>query len=153
MDFPGKNTGVSCRALPQGISMAQGLNPRIFHLLYWQVDSLPLVPAGKPPDLCYELFLRGPVPTVTVERKSVQCDLILAACRLGHQGKGCDMGLQPHTPVFSAASPALGASSVFMLLFPLTFCSLKDFIDFGKTRFLNHRNVFTFGFPLFYLQT
>ena len=36
--------------------------------------------------LCVICFLRGPVPTVTVERKSVQCDLILVACRLGHQG-------------------------------------------------------------------
>ena len=85
------------------------------------------MPAGKPPDLCYELFLRGPVPTVTVERKSVQCDLILAACRLGHQGKGCDMGLQPHTPVFSAASPALGASSAFIASFPSHILLSKGF--------------------------
>ena len=86
-----------------------------------------------------------------MERKSVQCDLILAVCRLGHQGEGCDVGLHPPTPVFPAASA--GTSSTFVLLFPLPFCSLKDFIDFGKPRFLNHWYVFTFGFPLFYLQT
>ena len=48
MDFPGKNTGVGCHALPQGIFMAQGLNLCIFRLLYWQAGSLLLVAAGKP---------------------------------------------------------------------------------------------------------
>ena len=47
MDFPGKNTGVGCHALPQGIFMAQGLNLCIFHLLYWQAGSLLLVPPGS----------------------------------------------------------------------------------------------------------
>ena len=92
--------------------------------------------ASREAQLCVICFLRGPVPTVTVERKSVQCDLILVVCRLGHQGEGCDMGLHPPTPVFPAASA--GTSSTFVLLFPLPFCSLKDFIDFGKPRFLNH---------------
>ena len=42
---PGKNTGVGCHALFQGIFPTQRLNPR---LLYWRVDSLPLVLPGKP---------------------------------------------------------------------------------------------------------
>ena len=37
--FPGKNTGVGCRALLQGVIPTQGWNPR---LLLWNVDSLPL---------------------------------------------------------------------------------------------------------------
>ena len=37
--FPGKNTGVGCHFLIQGIFPTQGSNP---HLLHWQVDSLPL---------------------------------------------------------------------------------------------------------------
>ena len=37
--FPGKNTGVGCHFLLQGILLALGLYP---HLLNWQVDSLPL---------------------------------------------------------------------------------------------------------------
>ena len=45
---PGKNTGVGCHALPQGISPTQGSNPYLLCLLYWQVDSLPLAPSGKP---------------------------------------------------------------------------------------------------------
>ena len=41
-DSPGKNTGVRCHAL------LQGLNLHLLHLLYWQVDSSPLEPLGKP---------------------------------------------------------------------------------------------------------
>ena len=47
-DSPGKNTGVSCNALLQGIFLTQGWNPHPLYLLHWQEDSLPLVPAGKP---------------------------------------------------------------------------------------------------------
>ena len=38
-DFPGKNTGVGCHLLLQGIFLTQGSNLRLLH---WQVDSLPL---------------------------------------------------------------------------------------------------------------
>ena len=44
----------------QGIFLAQGLNPHLLHLLHWQVDSLPLVPPGKPvclPCCCLALQL------------------------------------------------------------------------------------------------
>ena len=37
-DFPGKNTGVCCHVLLQGIFLNQRSNP---HVLHWQVDSLP----------------------------------------------------------------------------------------------------------------
>ena len=47
-DFPGKNTGVSCDALLQGIFPTQESNPRLLGLLHWQVGSLPIVPPGKP---------------------------------------------------------------------------------------------------------
>ena len=39
-----KNTGVGCHFFLQGISLAQGLNPCLLHLLHWHVDSLPLEP-------------------------------------------------------------------------------------------------------------
>ena len=38
-DSPGKNTGVGCHFLLQGIFLTQGSNP---HLLRWQADSLPM---------------------------------------------------------------------------------------------------------------
>ena len=47
-DSPGKNTGVGCRALLQGIFLTQGLNLHLLHLLRWQVGSLPLASPGKP---------------------------------------------------------------------------------------------------------
>ena len=41
-DFPGKNAGVGCHFLLQGIFLTQGSNVSLFHPLLWQVDSLPL---------------------------------------------------------------------------------------------------------------
>ena len=35
---------MGCHALLQGILLTQGLNPRLLHLLHWQVGSLPLGP-------------------------------------------------------------------------------------------------------------
>ena len=45
MGFPCKNTGVGCHALLQGIFPTHGTNPS---LLYYQADSSPLAPSGKP---------------------------------------------------------------------------------------------------------
>ena len=45
-NFPGKNTGVGCPFLLQGIFPTQGLNPCLLHRLHWQVESLPLAPPG-----------------------------------------------------------------------------------------------------------
>ena len=44
-DLPGKNTGVGCHFLLQGIFLTQGWNP---HLLHWQVDSFALSQQGSP---------------------------------------------------------------------------------------------------------
>ena len=41
-DSPGKNTGVGCHALLQGIFPIQGSNLNLLCLLHWQVSSLPL---------------------------------------------------------------------------------------------------------------
>ena len=45
---PGKHTGVGCHALLQGIFLTQGSNPRLLHLLHWQVGTSPLAPHRKP---------------------------------------------------------------------------------------------------------
>ena len=43
LSFLGKNTGVSCHFLPQGIFSTQGLNRvSCLGLLHWQADSFPL---------------------------------------------------------------------------------------------------------------
>ena len=46
-DSPGKNTGVGCHFLLQGIFPTQELNPHLLGLWPWQADSLPLVPSVK----------------------------------------------------------------------------------------------------------
>ena len=46
--FPGKNTGVGCRFLLQGIFPTQGLNLCLLSLLPWQEDSFTTEPPGKP---------------------------------------------------------------------------------------------------------
>ena len=50
MDVPGRNTGVGCHFLLQGIFPTQGSNPCLLH---WQVDSLPLTEPPLKPTLFY----------------------------------------------------------------------------------------------------
>ena len=45
--FPGKNNGVDCQVLLQGIFLIQGSNSSLLCLLHWQMGSLPPVPPGK----------------------------------------------------------------------------------------------------------
>ena len=52
-DSPGKNTGVGCHALLQGIFPMQGLNPHLLGRLHWQAGSVPLAPSGKPIIQCW----------------------------------------------------------------------------------------------------
>ena len=47
-DSLGKNTGVDCHDLFQGIFLTQGSKMHLLRLLHWQVGSLPLAPPGKP---------------------------------------------------------------------------------------------------------
>ena len=46
--FSGKNTGVGCHFLFQGIFLTQELNQCPLHLLHWQMDSLPQSHLGSP---------------------------------------------------------------------------------------------------------
>jgi len=48
MGSPGKNTGVGCHVVLQGIFSTQGSNQHLLCFLHWQMGSLPLVPPGKP---------------------------------------------------------------------------------------------------------
>ena len=43
-------------------------------------------------------------PLLQWGRKSIQADLLLGEPRPGHHGEGCEVGLQPHTPLWSDAS-------------------------------------------------
>ena len=46
-DSPGKNTGLGCHFLLQGIFLMQGSNPCLLHLLHWEENSLPLSYLGS----------------------------------------------------------------------------------------------------------
>ena len=46
--FPGKNIGVGCHFLLQGIFPTQRLNQCLLHLLFWQAESLLLSHLGSP---------------------------------------------------------------------------------------------------------
>ena len=45
---PGKNAGVGCHFLLQGIFLTQGSNQWLLVLQHWQAGSWPLAPPGKP---------------------------------------------------------------------------------------------------------
>ena len=47
-DSPGKNIGVDCNALLQGIFPIHELNLHLICLLHWQAGSFALAPRGKP---------------------------------------------------------------------------------------------------------
>ena len=47
-NFPGKNIGVGCHFLLQGIFPTQGSKLCLLYLLCWQVGSLPAEPLVKP---------------------------------------------------------------------------------------------------------
>ena len=53
IDYPGKNTGVGCHFIFQGIFPIQGFNPICLHLLHLQEGSLPLVPRKQEPYIIY----------------------------------------------------------------------------------------------------
>ena len=53
-DFPGKNAGVACHALLQGIFLTQGLNSCLLHR---QKDSLLLSHQGTPPAISIYIYL------------------------------------------------------------------------------------------------
>ena len=47
-DSPGKNAGVGCHFLLQGIFLTQGSNTHVPSLLDWQAESFATEPPGKP---------------------------------------------------------------------------------------------------------
>ena len=56
-DFPGKNTGVGCHFLLQGIFLTQGSNSGVLH---WPADSLPQNLQGSPANLnTFYIFLQN----------------------------------------------------------------------------------------------
>ena len=61
-DSPGKNTGVDCHFLLQGILPTQGSNLHLWHRLRWQVSSLLLCHLGNQTKCLYMWFLMMKMP-------------------------------------------------------------------------------------------
>ena len=79
--FSGKNTGVGCRVLLQGIFLIQGSNQCLLSLLHCQAGSLPLAPPGKP-------MHRETVkmrPSKTPEHKIRRCCIHILIFYVGNQ--------------------------------------------------------------------
>ena len=55
---PGKNTGVVCRALMQGLFLTQGWKLHFLQVLHWQVGSLPQTLCGKPTHTCSQIWIK-----------------------------------------------------------------------------------------------
>ena len=55
---------MGCHFFLQGNFLIQGLNPRLLHLLHWQVDSLPLSHLGSPCLVHKEVLVTQLCPTL-----------------------------------------------------------------------------------------
>ena len=75
-DSPGKNTGVGCCALLQGIFSTQGLNLSLLCLLHWQAYSLPLSHQGSRPSTSIRVKSNS-AATAPAAAKSLQSCLTL----------------------------------------------------------------------------
>ena len=60
-DSPGKNTGVGCHVLLQGIFPTQESNQCLLWLSYGQANSLPVAPPEKPDVMTPYLIIRVPI--------------------------------------------------------------------------------------------
>ena len=96
-DSSGKNTGVGCHILLQGIITIQGLNPWLLCLLYCRQISL-AEPSGKPVCVCVEVSMvevLEPIPKDTegcshihVQLHTHMCTYIYACTPLHNKNNG-----------------------------------------------------------------
>ena len=83
-DFPGKNTGMGCHFLLQGIFPAKDSNP---HFLHWQATSLPLSHQGSPYVNTVEVGL--PLLYAVIQRRR-----LLSKLSLSHNNVAFEMVLK-----------------------------------------------------------
>ena len=74
-DSPGKNIGMGCHALLQGIFPIQGWNPHLLHLLHWQSGSLLLMPTGN------TKYLHVCLHAKLLQSCSTPCEPISVSCQ------------------------------------------------------------------------
>ena len=83
MVFPGKNTGVGCHSLLQGLFPTQETNSYLLCLLHWQAYSLLLSHLGNPPAQIFGVNTVGMVRALTFQlldttlrRDLCECDFV-----------------------------------------------------------------------------
>ena len=68
-DSPGKNTGVGCHDLLQGIFLTEGWKECLLHLSHWQADSSPRVPPGKDGTIGFNTLSKKSTPKQSNRRQ------------------------------------------------------------------------------------
>ena len=95
-DFPGKNTGVSCHTLLQGILPTQGLNPGLLYcrrfFTLWATMEVPLAVLGK-----YVLFVDLSTLTDNLELNSWLYDGSCEASKRGQKKNQSPILWKPYT--------------------------------------------------------
>ena len=88
-DSPGKNTGVGCHALLQGIFLTQGSNPHLLCLLHRQADSLPLAPPGETLQCFYPLVVTRVLGVLCQKPRQRPTEIFSVISQLTSQGHCC----------------------------------------------------------------
>ena len=103
-DFPGKNTGVGCHFLLQGIFPTQESKPSLLCLLHWQADSLPLSHLRSPRTWVLTNRTAADAPGPGVGTPLLHVGEQKPACGRGLLGRGGDHSLWLQLTVFSSGN-------------------------------------------------
>ena len=118
-DSPGKDTGMGCCALLQGIFLTQGWNLCLLCLLHWQVGSLPLAHSSLPPGkpiVCWN-FCSHRLNYVLTQEPGGLVSLVKPLTHLGGP-YSLSICLTTHLSFLFAGAPHAGVS-ISQDLFPL----------------------------------
>ena len=131
-DSLGKNTGVGCHALLQGIFPTQGSNACLLCFLHWQGGSLLLDLPGKPPKVPWQLaFWEGD------DLKTLSPHLCgyyrHKSWELTHDSALGSLSVSFHSPLF-----------IFNVLFEFL---LKDFIHLVRSAYACINNLQSYSLP------
>ena len=146
-NFPGKNTGVGCHCLLQGISPTQGSNPYLLGLLYWQADSLPRA-TWKAPDQTHQSLEAFSVVPFNLHSPPHQrvCPLLTGVFKVSIASYVSFGSLFKNHPVLLRFlhllpyiymySPKIILIPIVSVISPFSFLILHIFTFFSTTKFL-----------------
>ena len=111
MGFSKQEYGEGCHAFFQGIFPTQGLKLRLLCLLYWQADSLPLMPPGKPEVIL--TVLTNPLCT-NIQFPSVLQNRLSRRFKSKVKQKTMPKGNQGRKPFLPPLHPIAGHGNAFL---------------------------------------